>query len=84
MAKNAQLTVQQWGNSLAIRIPAAIARSAHFTIGTPIKLQVEDIGLSVQPTGKRRLSLDESLALFDPIKHGGEAMASGRIGKEIF
>lgn len=30
MPKTATLTIQQWGNSLAVRIPAAVARSAHF------------------------------------------------------
>lgn len=28
MSKSATLTVQQWGNSLAVRIPAVIARTA--------------------------------------------------------
>ncbi len=30
MPRNAKLTVQRWGNSLAVRIPAAVARSARF------------------------------------------------------
>jgi len=32
MPKPATLTVQQWGNSLAVRIPAAIARAAHYVV----------------------------------------------------
>ncbi len=28
------------------------------------------------------LSLDDRLALFDPAEHGGEAMATGRVGGE--
>jgi antitoxin MazE len=36
--KVATLTVQKWGNSLAIRIPAALARSAHFELGTLVEL----------------------------------------------
>jgi hypothetical protein len=30
MTKTATLTIQRWGNSLAVRIPAAVARAAHF------------------------------------------------------
>jgi hypothetical protein len=30
MSKSAILTVQQWGNSLAVRIPAQVARLARF------------------------------------------------------
>jgi antitoxin MazE len=42
MPRNAHLTVQQWGNSLAVRIPAAVARSMRFSAGQPVELSVED------------------------------------------
>jgi antitoxin MazE len=38
MARSARLTIQQWGNSLAVRIPAVVARSAHFEAGQEIML----------------------------------------------
>jgi antitoxin MazE len=37
MAKTATLTIQQWGNSLAVRIPAPVARSAHFEVGLEVE-----------------------------------------------
>jgi antitoxin component of MazEF toxin-antitoxin module len=40
MSKTAVLTLQQWGNSLAVRIPAALARSAHFSVGQPVELSL--------------------------------------------
>ncbi|TAK76858.1 MAG: AbrB/MazE/SpoVT family DNA-binding domain-containing protein [Gammaproteobacteria bacterium] len=82
--KVATLTVQKWGNSLAVRIPAAIARSAHFHLGTPVELAVQKDSILVRSTGEPHLTLDEMLDLFDPKKHSGEVMASGRIGKERF
>lgn len=82
--KTATLTVQKWGNSLAVRIPAAIARHAHFHSGTPVELAVHKGVIVVRPTGEHSLSLEERLALFDPKKQGGEVMASGRIGLEEF
>jgi antitoxin MazE len=78
------LTVQKWGNSLAVRIPAAIARSAHFHLGTPVELAVQEGGIVVRPTGERKLTLNERLEIFDPKIHGGEVMESGRVGKEKF
>jgi antitoxin MazE len=84
MAKSAKLTIQQWGNSLAVRIPAAIARSAHFAVGQPVELTVEADGVVVKPVGEPKLSLAQKLALFDPVKHGGEAMATSRVGVEVF
>jgi antitoxin MazE len=84
MAKTATLTIQQRGNSLAARIPAAIARSAHFEVGQEVEVTTDEIGVTVKPVGPRKLTLAEKLAKFDPAMRGGEAMATGRIGAEEF
>ncbi len=83
-SKIATLTVQKWGNSLAVRIPAPIARCAHFHLGTPVELSAKDNQIIVKPTGEPKLTLEERLELFDPKKHGGETMASELIGVEKF
>lgn len=77
------LTVQQWGNSLAVRIPASIAKSARFTVGQPVEVSLQDAGVVVKCVGTPRLSLAQKLEVFDPAKHGGEAMATGPVGVEI-
>jgi antitoxin MazE len=84
MAKTARLTIQQWGNSLAVRIPAPVARSAHFEVGQEVEVTTQEVGVTVKPVGPRKLTLEEKLAQFDPAKHGGEAMATGRVGAEVF
>ncbi|SPK77468.1 putative PemI-like protein (plasmid) [Cupriavidus taiwanensis] len=82
MSKSATLTIQKWGNSLAVRIPSNVARAAHFTEGLTVEVALDDVGLTVKPVGQRTLSLAEKLALFDPAKHSGEAMAVSPIGAE--
>lgn len=82
MAKTATLRIQQWGNSLAVRIPAAVARSAHFEAGQEVEVTTEEIGVTVKPVGPRRLTLADKLAQFDPVRHGGEAMATTPVGAE--
>lgn len=84
MSKVAKLTIQQWGNSLAVRIPSAVARSARFAVGQPVEITVQDAGVVVKPVGEPKLTLAQKLALFDPTKHGGEVMATGRVGAEVF
>jgi antitoxin MazE len=84
MAKTATLTIQQWGNSLAVRIPAAVARSAHFEVGLEVEVTTDEVGVTVKPVGPRKLTLAEKLDQFDPAKHGGEVMATDRIGAEVF
>jgi antitoxin MazE len=83
MAKTATLTVQQWGNSLAVRIPAAVAKSARFKVGQPVEVSAQDSHVLVKPVGDPKLTLAQKLAAFDPALHGGEAMATGPIGNEV-
>ena len=83
MAKTANLTVQQWGNSLAVRIPAAVARSARFVVGQPVELSVGEDGVLVKPAGAPKLTLAQKLSAYDPTRHNGEAMAVLPVGKEV-
>lgn len=83
VAKTATLKVQQWGNSLAVRIPAAVARSARFVAGQPVELSVGEDGVLVKIAGKPKSTLAQKLAAFDPGRHGGEAMATGAVGVEV-
>ena len=82
MNKKATLTIQQWGNSLAVRIPAAIARSVRFTVGQPVEVSAQEAGVVVKSIGVPKLTLSQKLARFDPEKHGGEVMVTGRAGAE--
>lgn len=84
MSKTAQLTVQQWGNSLAVRIPAAIAKKVRFIAGQPVELTIDDLGVVVHRKGSPKLTLKQRLDAFDPEVHGGEVISSGRIGAEVF
>jgi len=80
----AGLKIQKWGNSLAVRIPAKLARAARFSEGQPVVLAVQDTGVAIKPVGTPKLTLAQKLARFDPKKHGGELMAADRTGAEVF
>jgi antitoxin component of MazEF toxin-antitoxin module len=41
--KRYTLTVHRWTNSLVVGIPAAVAKSAHFKVGQPIKVSAEGL-----------------------------------------
>lgn len=83
MKNSAKLSIQQWGNSLAVRIPAAVARSAHFSVGQPVEVSANESGVTVKSIGAPKLTLAQKLAAFDPAVHGGEVMQSTPIGVEI-
>lgn len=83
MARSATLTVQQWGNSLAVRIPAAVARSARFRVGQPVEVSAQDSNILVKALGEPKLTLAQKLAAFDPALHSGEVMAARPAGNEV-
>ena len=84
MAKASVQKVQKWGNSLAVRIPSAVARSAGLKAGQPVQVSAQSSGVLVTLSGELQLSLAQRLALFDPERHGGESMPVSPVGKEAF
>jgi antitoxin MazE len=84
MSAKAQLTVQAWGNSLAVRIPARIARVSRLTVGQPVAVEVVNGAVVVTPEGKPKLTLVQKLKRYDPRIHGGEVMVTRRAGAEAF
>jgi len=61
--------VQKWGNSLAIRIPAGLAREADMAEGTAVDVDVEDGKLRIVRE-TRIPTLDELIAaITDENKH---------------
>ncbi len=54
-------TIQKWGNSLALRIPLAVAKQIHVQEGDAVMLKVSSAGLTVKAAPKR-LNLDDLLA----------------------
>ena len=84
MAKSAMLTVQRWGDSLAVRIPAAVARSVRFRVGQPVEVSAHECNVVVRAIGERKLTLVQKLAAFDPVLHGGEVLVTRAVGKEAF
>ena len=60
-------TVQEWGNGLAVRITAPVARAAHFARGLPITVEVVDGGVLLRAVGAPKLTLAQKLKAFDPV-----------------
>jgi antitoxin MazE len=81
---SADQTIQEWGNGLGVRITAPIAKAARFARGLPIKVEVVDGGVFIRAVGKPQLTLEQKLRAYDPELHGGEVMATGRVGAEMF
>ncbi len=83
-ATTADQTIQEWGNGLGVRITAPIAKAARFSRGLPVRVEVVEGGVFIRTAGRPKLTLAQKLKAFDPAVHGGEVMATGRVGAEVF
>ena len=54
-------TIQKWGNSLAIRIPKAIARDVQLENGSKVNITVREGTVIIAPAKKSKYELDELL-----------------------
>lgn len=72
----AVLDLKQWGNNLGVRLPVNVARAAHLHVDQRVQIAVEDGRVIITPVNDAPLTLDQRLARFDPIRHGGETMVA--------
>ena len=79
-----QTMIQQWGNSLALRIPKAFAQQAKVKKGSRIKLTVEKNRLVMEPIEKKPVTLKELLAGVTPENIHPETDWGKPMGKEIW
>jgi antitoxin MazE len=61
-----ETTVSKWGNSLAIRIPQAIAKQASLTEGDCVALALDSDGAIVLRPTRRRYELSELVSRITP------------------
>ena len=54
-------TIQKWGNSLALRIPKAVARDTQLENGSVVNLAVREGKVIIEPARRAKYRLDELL-----------------------
>ena len=67
-----ETTVSKWGNSLAVRIPQAIAKQARLNEGDPVTLALENDGSIVLRSTRKRYELAELVSKITPENRHGE------------
>lgn len=75
-------TIQKWGNSLALRIPLAVAKQIHVQEGDPVLLKISAAGLTVKAAPKR-LCLDDLLAQVTPENLHPATEWGSDVGREV-
>ena len=76
-------SIQRWGNSLAVRIPGALAKELHVQAGTPVQMRVERGALVLRPEGRRKYRLEDLLRNCRPNQLHGEIDFGPNVGREV-
>lgn len=76
--------VQQWGSSLALRIPNAFAAETALSSGSEVDLTLEDGRLVITPAGRPRYTLDELVARITPENRHPEIDTGPAVGNEVW
>lgn len=56
-----EVIVKKWGNSAAVRIPAAIMAAAHVNLDQPVEVREEKGRIVIEPIRRKEYKLDELL-----------------------
>ncbi len=78
----AVLGIRKWGNSLGVRLPSAVVKAAGLRKDQLVSVRVEEQQVIISPVPENEPSLEERLALYDPLRNGGEVMVARAIGAE--
>ncbi len=77
--------LRKWGNSLALRIPATLARQLNLTENTQVECTVMDGRLVISPvTEQPDYSLGQLLDRVTPENIPGETEVGPPVGREIW
>lgn len=76
--------VARWGNSLALRIPAAFARELRVQEGAEVEIRLADGALLIRPVEETHAyDLDEMLSRITEDNRHGEVATGPAVGNEV-
>ena len=76
--------VQKWGNSLAVRIPKALAAQSQLRQNTLVEMSLEDGKIVLVPVRQPQITLDQLLENVSPDNLHRETETGDAIGQEVW
>lgn len=77
-------TVKQWGNSLAVRIPTAVAQDLGITTNSQVQLTSNGKTVTLKPQTKKKVNLEDLLNQITPANLHDEVNWGKPVGKEAW
>jgi antitoxin MazE len=78
-----QTIIKKWGNSPALRLNAAVMKSAQFNIDQLVSVKVQKGRIVIEPMMKKEYQLEELLAGITPKNLHSESDFGKPVGKEL-
>jgi antitoxin MazE len=78
-----QTIIKKWGNSPALRLNAAVMKSAQFNIDQLVSVKVQKGRIVIEPMMKSEYQLEELLAGITPKNLHSESDFGKPVGKEL-
>lgn len=76
--------IQKWGNSAAVRIPAAMLEASKLKLNAPVEIREQAGGILITPVLKPTFNLDTLLADITPDNQHAEIDFGSSVGLEAF
>jgi len=76
--------VRKWGNSGAVRIPAAVMAAASLSIDQAIEVRAEDGRIIIEPVKAPAYALDDLLDQMTPATFPDDDDTGAPVGREIW
>ena len=79
-----EVIVKKWGNSAAVRIPAAILAAAHVVLDQPVDVREEQGRIVIEPVRRKTYKLDDLLGGITTKNQHQPIDTGAPVGKEIW
>ena len=79
-----EVIVKKWGNSAAVRIPAAIMAAAHVDLDQAVEVREEQGRIVIEPVRRKAYKLDELLGGISAKNMHQPVDTGAPVGKEIW
>lgn len=79
-----EVIIKKWGNSAAVRIPAAIMAAAHVALDQSVEVREEQGCIVIEPVRRKTYKLDELLGGITAKNQHKPIDTGAPVGKEVW
>lgn len=79
-----EVIVKKWGNSAAVRIPAAVMETAKFALEQPVDVRAENGRVVIEPVNKKEYDIQRLIKAISRENCHAPMEFGGPVGREVW